>query len=67
MRAQVLINHYDSKIKDRVDAWFPCEIIGETNGDIGEDFMRVNVRLENGRMLGGCHPKCVRRIKRAKL
>lgn len=40
--------------------WRPCTVIGDLSPDEGEDFRRVNVRLESGGELLGCHPDCVR-------
>jgi hypothetical protein len=42
-----------------VSDWIPCVVLGFTNGDVDEDFERVNVRTE-GRDYGWCHPKNVR-------
>ena len=40
--------------------WIPGVIDGYTNGEIEEDFKRVNVLTDDGRMWRGCSPQSVR-------
>lgn len=40
--------------------WLPGEIIEPRSGDVGEDFMRYDVKLDDGRRYQGAHPDCIR-------
>lgn len=40
--------------------WVPATCIGFCSGDVGEDFERVDVVLDDGRRWLGCHPRHVR-------
>ena len=44
------------------NGWLPAEVIGFSGGDLGEDFDRVNVVLETGRRVAGCHPDCIKEV-----
>jgi hypothetical protein len=41
------------------DEWLQGTVIGTCAGEPDEDFLRVNVRLDDGREPIGCHPLCV--------
>lgn len=41
--------------------WEPAYVTGFRSGDMGEDFQRVDVMLDDGRRWRGCHPRHVRK------
>ena len=44
------------------NGWRPAKVTGFSGGDLDEDFDRVNVVLETGRHVAGCHPNCIREV-----
>jgi hypothetical protein len=40
--------------------WVPATCTGFRSGELGEDFKRVDVILDDGRRWNGCHPRHVR-------
>lgn len=41
--------------------WVQGEIVGECDGDVNEDFKRIDVKTKNG-VFYGCHPDCVKAL-----
>ena len=58
VRKQALIEVYNP-IKKSCE-WLPGYVTGSVCGDVGEDFERLNVILDDDRSFNGVHPSCVK-------
>jgi hypothetical protein len=46
---------------ETTSGWMPAYVTGFRSGDVGEDFQRVDVMLDDGRRWNGCDPLHVRK------
>ena len=45
---------------ETIYGWIPGTLIGDRAAEVDEDFRRLDVRTEDGRVFLGCSPSCVR-------